>query len=183
MHHCGAKPIQTLRLTLRPLTLNDVPAMYDGLFSDPAVTEFFSWPTHTDIAQTLQDVETCIANYSRPDYYNWAIVLDGALIGEIGVSGHNEKNRNCDVYYRIASAHWGQGYMTEALRAVIDYLFCQVGFHRIVCRHDVRNAASGIVMKKCGMEYEGTFRQHRLRKDGTWGDMMQYAMLNPADLI
>ena len=182
MHHCGTQIIETPRLVLRPLKAEDAQAMFDGLFGDPAVTEFFSWPTHTDISQTEKDLAECLNNYAKPDYYNWAIAYQGQLIGEIGVSSQNEKNRNCDLYYRIVQAQWGKGFMTEALQAVIDYLFDKVGFHRIVARHDVLNGASGAVLRKSGMECEGTFRSHRLRKDGSWGDMKQYSIINPKDL-
>lgn len=67
--------------------------------------------------------------------------------------------------------------MTEALRAVIDYLFRDVGLYRIEAKHDAANPASGKVMLHVGMVHEGTLRQASMRKDGTRGDLELYSIL------
>lgn len=58
--------------------------------------------------------------------------------------------------------------MTEAMSAVIAYLFDEVNMHRILTKHDVENPASGKVMQKCGMKHEGIFRRYYLHSDGTY---------------
>ena len=68
--------------------------------------------------------------------------------------------------------------MTEALSAVMDYLFDTVGFHRISLRHDIQNPASGRVMQKCGMRLEGITRGERKRADGSWADICNYGLLS-----
>ena len=67
--------------------------------------------------------------------------------------------------------------MTEALTAVIRYLFDEVKMHRILAKHDVDNPASGKVMQKCGMKREGIFRQYYLHEDGTYSDSVLYSIL------
>lgn len=67
--------------------------------------------------------------------------------------------------------------MTEALSAVLHYLFMEVGYHRIYAKHDVENVASGKVMKKCNMIYEGRLREQYLRYDGTYSDALIYSIL------
>ena len=56
--------------------------------------------------------------------------------------------------------------MSEALGAVIDFLFDEVGVNRVESRHDPRNPNSGAVMKKCGMKFEGTLRQSDRNNQG-----------------
>jgi ribosomal-protein-alanine N-acetyltransferase len=70
------------------------------------------------------------------------------------------------------------GIMTEALLAVMDFLFSEVGMHRIAAFHDEQNDASGRVMQKAGMVYEGKLREDRMRKDGTYSDMCIYGILD-----
>jgi len=67
--------------------------------------------------------------------------------------------------------------MTEALKKVMSFLFVQVGFRRIILRHDVINPASGRVMQKAGLKAEGCHRQEIRRKDGSYADIIQYAAL------
>ena len=56
--------------------------------------------------------------------------------------------------------------MSEALKAVIDYMFDEVGMNRVEARHDTNNPNSGAVMRKCGMKYEGTLRQSDRNNQG-----------------
>lgn len=67
--------------------------------------------------------------------------------------------------------------MSESLKAVIHYLFSEVGFNRIVAKHDTNNAVSGKVMLKSGMKYEGTLRQVEIRDNKDFYDLAVYAIL------
>ena len=68
--------------------------------------------------------------------------------------------------YCLGRAWWHRGIMSEALKAVIDFFFDEVGANRIESRHDPRNPHSGMVMKKCGMVYEGTLRRSDVNNRG-----------------
>lgn len=61
--------------------------------------------------------------------------------------------------YCIGSPWWHQGYTSEAFKALIPFFFEEVGVNRIESSHDPNNPNSGLVMKKCGLKYEGTLRQ------------------------
>ena len=102
-----------------------------------------------------------IAEYEKPDYYQWAIELRelGEPIGSISVVGQNERVEMAHIGYCIGKPWWHRGYTSEALAAVIRYLFREVGVNRIETVHDPENPHSGGVMRKCGMHYEGTLRQ------------------------
>ena len=99
--------------------------------------------------------------------YNWAIELKSTneAIGAISIVELDEASEACEVGYCISSRYWNEGFTSEAFKAVIDYLFKEVHINRIAARHDVDNPASGKVMKKCGLTYEGTLRESKKIKD------------------
>ena len=179
MIHCGTQKIETERLILRPFAVKDAQAMYRNWASDDEVTRFLTWPTHpsADVTQGLLEIWT--ADYVKPEHYQWAIVpkdKDDEPIGSIAVVQMNEQIRMAHIGYCIGRKWWHQGIMTEALQAVMDFLFDEVGFERIEARHDPRNPHSGGVMKKCGMQYEGTLRKADWNNQGIC-DVACYAML------
>ncbi|KXT71728.1 acetyltransferase, GNAT family [Streptococcus gordonii] len=82
----------------------------------------------------------------------------------------------CEVGYILSKDYWGQGLMTEALKAVLNYLLQDAGFNRVTARFVTANPASGRVMSKAGMSYEGTFRQVVFHK-GQVKDFSVYGIL------
>ena len=76
----------------------------------------------------------------------------------------------------VARKHWGKGFATEALQAVLAFGFETIGLQRIEGNHFIRNPASGRVMEKCGMRQEGICRQH-VHKNGGYEDMVLRAIL------
>lgn len=161
MNHIGTQIIETERLILRPFVMADAKAMFENWASDPEVTKYVTWSAHSSIEITRMVLGDWICSYASPDSYKWGIVLKGEnkLIGNISVIHINENVDACEIGYCMGRNWWGCGIMTEALRAVIDHLFENVGFNRISARHDPRNVGSGKVMQKAGMTYEGTLRQ------------------------
>ena len=161
MHHCGTRTIETKRLILRRFAPEDAGAAFRNWMSDPAVTEFLTWQPHPDPEHTAELLRRWIAAYEKPDYYQWAIELRelGEPIGSISVVGQNERVEMAHIGYCIGKPWWHRGYTSEALAAVIRYLFREVGVNRIETVHDPENPHSGGVMRKCGMHYEGTLRQ------------------------
>lgn len=73
--------------------------------------------------------------------------------------------------------------ISEALGAVMNYLFHEIGIHRIMGKHDIQNPASGKVMLNCNMTYEGTLREYYLRHDGTYSDALVYSILKDEFLL
>lgn len=152
--------------------------MYKNWASDPEVTKFLTWPTHPSVEVSRKINASWVASYEKPDYYLWAIVPKelGEPIGSISVVRMNEKAESMEVGYAISRKYWGQGIMTEAFTAVIRYLFEEVGILRVSSRHDPNNPASGKVMQKCGLKYEGTLRQSDWNNQGIC-DTAHYSIL------
>ena len=178
MIHLGTKRIETDRLILRQFRLDDAQAMFCNWASDEKVTQYMTWPTYESKETADMILTQWTASYADPGFYQWAIELKklGQPIGSISVVAWNKKVSSAHIGYCIGSRWWNQGIMTEALQAVIDYLFDEAGFNRVEAMHDVNNPASGAVMRKCGMKYEGTFRQYIRTTQGIC-DASMYALL------
>lgn len=179
MNHTGTKNLETDRLVLRRFRLEDAEAMYKNWACDPEVTRFLTWPPHESVETSRAILRDWVDGYTREDCYQWAVVLrekGDEPIGSIGVVHMNEKIEMAHVGYCIGRPWWRRGITSEALGAVIDYLFNQAGFRRIEARHDARNPYSGKVMEKCGMRYEGVLRQADWNNQGVC-DVCYYGLL------
>lgn len=177
LKHQGTKTIQTSRLILRKACMADAEPMFRNWASDPEVTRYLTWPPHGDLAVSQRVLTGWITESEKPDYYQWLIVWKelGQPIGSISVVRLQEETGEAEVGYCIGKAWWHRGIMTEALEAVLRFLMQEVGFSRVVARHDVRNPHSGAVMKKCGMVYEGTALRSDRNNQGLC-DICTYAL-------
>lgn len=178
LSHKGTKVIRTNRLLLRKYRLSDKEDMFRNYANDERVTKFLSWKEYEKPEDILPFLEMVIQDYERISTYHWAIEFEGEMIGSISVMSVDDLRNNCEVGYCIGYDYWNKGITSEAVAAVIKFLFEEVGMHRILAKHDVENPASGEVMKKCGMTYEGRFREYYLRHDGTYSDALVYGIVN-----
>ncbi len=175
MKHTGTVPLETERLILRQFTLNDAQQAFDNWMSREQVTRYMTWPPYQNTDDVKAYIQSVIAAYENPDTYYWAIEEKsvGQVIGSISVIWLNEEVASAEVGYCLSNDFWGRGYMPEALRAVIRYLFETVGLNRVQAGHDVNNPNSGRVMEKCGMRYEGTMRQASRNNQGVCDTVMR----------
>lgn len=175
--HKGTQAIHTERLILRKFTVDDVKSMFENWANDKRVTEFLTWEPHGSLKVTQEIVTNWVKEYESESNYNWAIELNGKIIGSIGVVSLSEKDEAAELGYCSAFECWGQGLMTEAVRAVIGFLFFQVNVNRIVIEHAVKNPASGRVAQKCGFTHEGIMREAYKSPQGEFWDISKYAVL------
>lgn len=179
MKHLGTVKIETDRLILRRFTMNDALAMFDNYASDPLVTRYLTWPTHTDVEDSKKVLTRFTSMYINEEYYFWAIVPknnEDKPIGGISVVEKHDNIGMVEIGYCIGRKWWHQGITSEALNAVIHFFFCEAGANRVEAKHDPRNPNSGKVMMKCGMKYEGTNRQADKNNQGIC-DVSRYAIL------
>lgn len=174
----GTVTLETARLVLRRFTMKDAEASFNNWMSDKNVTRFLTWQPYETIGYARGTIARWIYAYNNENFYQWAIVLKetSACIGSVHAITVDEKAAYMRVGYCLGSKWWGQGIMTEALNAVIRFLFEEVGANRIEARHDPANPASGEVMKKCGMRYEATLRQAAWSNAGIY-DTAIYSIL------
>ncbi|MDP4220594.1 MAG: GNAT family protein [Bacteroidota bacterium] len=170
--------IETERLILRPLTLEDAEAVYT-YGSDPEVTKNVSFDTHKSIEDSITFLRKILDSYSKGiDPASLGIVTKASsnLIGTIGYLNWNADQKRIEIGYAIAQPYWNKGYVSEAARALIDYLFRNSELERIeaICR--VPNVGSARVMEKAGMTFEGILRKRVFFK-GELHDMKMYSLL------
>lgn len=178
MNQSGTQRIETHRLILRPFREEDAQDMYDNWASDPEVTRFLTWPTHTGVEVSRAVLKSWISRYADGGYFNWAIEWKekGAVIGNISVVRFTEETESAEIGYCMSRAYWGRGIMPEALRAVTDYLFDTAGVNRVTACHDANNPKSGRVMQKAGLKFEGIMRGAGKNNTGIC-DEVRYGLL------
>lgn len=180
--HCGTIKLETERLLLRRFKRGDAQAMFDNWASDPEVAAYITWPPAKSVADVMQTLDNWIGDYAKPDYYQWAITIKGSdePIGSIGAVDKNDGIRMVHIGYCIGRPWQNKGYMTEALSFLIRFFIDDIHYNRVEARHDPRNVASGRVMQKAGMAFEGIKRQADWNNQGLC-DSAMYAILK-ADL-
>jgi len=168
--------IRTLRLVLRPFSAADAPDV-QRLAGAPEVagaTLNIPHPYEDGMAEAW--IATLAPAFTNLDMAAFAIALpDGRLIGAISLR-LEPRHRRAELGYWIGVPFWGHGYATEAAQAIVEYGFQTLALNRIHATHLLRNPASGKVMDKIGMRYEGIHRQH-VWKDGQFEDLVRYAIL------
>lgn len=179
LKHTGTKIIETQRLILRQFKEKDTSDMFNNWASDDEVTRYLSWQTHSDIEVSKEILKKMIDEYNSEENYNWAIEIkeNGSVVGSIALMNSDNNIENCEIGYCISKDFWNKGIMTEAFSALISFAFKEVGFERITGRHHVDNIASGRVMEKCGLKYEGTLRKIHKINTGSLVDCKYYSIL------
>jgi [ribosomal protein S5]-alanine N-acetyltransferase len=169
--------LQTARLVLRPLRLEDAPDYFE-FSSDPEVVRFLSRPPHSTVDEARQRVAEILAPELLDAHKRWAIVPVGStkMIGSCALHLEAEVHRRAEISYLLNRAYWGHGYMPEAVRALLEYGFQERELNRIDAMCVAANEASERVMQKVGMRYEGTLRQYLFTRGQFW-DMKLYSIL------
>ncbi len=169
--------LETPRLILRRLEMRDAPDLFD-YSRDPQVAKHVLWDAQTSVSEARAYVRYMLRRYRAGEPASWGIEEKetGHVVGTIGYMWYQRDNNACEVGYSLARRRWNRGYMTEALAEVLRFSFEELGVHRVEAQHEVENAASGAVMRKCGMRKEGTLRG-RLYNKGRYVDVDLYAML------
>ncbi len=176
LEHKGSIDIKTDRLLLRKFQIGDSEEIFAAWTSDERVAKYTSWYAHKNIEDTKAYVGYMASKTELSDY-NWIIELDSKIIGSISVCYSDDRLEIAGIGYVLGYEYWGKGYMTEAVKAVISFLFNDVNYRKIIAGCDSENIASSKDMEKAGMKREAVLREHIQRKDGTWGDDFQYGLL------
>jgi RimJ/RimL family protein N-acetyltransferase len=169
--------LETPRLRMRPWAEADIPELLPliGAKEVAATTLRIPHPyTHDDAVAFLRHCREVNEEGLGP---RLAIVRreDARLCGGIGLVTDSQ-HQHAELGYWIGVPYWGQGYATEAARAMVDYGFKQLKLHRIFASHFPHNPASARVLQKIGMKHEGSLREHIYKWDKFY-DMVIYGIL------
>ena len=167
----------TTRLRLDALRPGDADALF-ACRADPAVARFQGWrPADLAAMSEFIDAQAATADLSG-GWRQRAIRLrgDGMLIGDLGIHLPERAEDSVEFGISIAPAHQGRGYASEAVQAVFERVFGQLGRHRIHASVDPRNLASMAMLRALGMRQEAHHRES-LWLHGEWVDDVIFAML------
>ena len=144
--------IETERLILRPLTIDDAEAEFVWL-SDPVVNRYMPYNLYTNIADVVTWLQTAMAAENEL-HFGFVRKADGLLIGA-GSIGPDESTPDAWCFgYNFRRDVWNQGYATEATKAMIDLARREYGIRIFTANHAKDNPASGRVMEKCGLHFD-----------------------------
>jgi RimJ/RimL family protein N-acetyltransferase len=171
------KPVvHTQRLTMRPFALGDA-AVVQRLAGDPEVAlTTLSIPHPYEDGMAEQWISNHEASWEAKQSLTLAMTNESeGVVGATNLALNMDHQRG-EIGFWIGHEYWNRGYATEATAALIDFGFGELNLNRIQGRHFPRNAASGRVMQKAGMKYEGLLRQHHLVR-GEFEDVAFYSIL------
>ncbi|MFC6081753.1 GNAT family N-acetyltransferase [Sphaerisporangium aureirubrum] len=168
--------LSTARLTIRRFHARDAAALAEYR-SDVEVARYQAW----DAPFPLERARVLVASFAsgdpcEPGWFQYAIDLNGALIGDIGVKLHQNRLQ-AKIGYTLAAPHQGRGYATEALTAFLRHLFTERRLHRVSAACDSRNHRSARLLERLGFRREGLRRKHIWIK-GEWTDDLLYGLLS-----
>ncbi|WP_276540977.1 GNAT family N-acetyltransferase [Salipaludibacillus agaradhaerens] len=169
--------LTTDRLMLRKITEEDAEDMF-YYASDEEVSRYVTWDTHPSLKETKAFIDHILIKYENNELAPWGIVLKetNKLIGTIDFVTWTPAHRVAEIGYALSRKYWGDGIMTEAMKAVVKFGFQSMDLMRIEAKCFDINRGSARVMEKVGMRYEGTMRQAMIVK-GKPRNLLLYAIL------
>ena len=150
--------IQTQRLTLRPITLNDLNEIH-RLHILPETDEFNALGIPKDLDETKGVITPWVTANNQKEVSNYTFAIlhqkTGGFMGLFGLRLGAKKYKRAEIWYKFHKDEWGNGYATEAVKAVLNYGFNTLKLHRIEAGCAVDNIGSAKVLEKSGMIKEG----------------------------
>ena len=169
--------LETERLILRPFELSDAPRvkLLAGDHDIAVMTLNVPHPYEEGLAEKWIGCHPERFEKGQEAVFAITLKAGGELIGAVGLILDLDHER-AELGYWIGKPYWGHGYCTEAVRVVLRYGFMAFRLNRVHASHFQHNPASGRVMQKLGMKYEGRLRQH-VKKWGQFVDNELYSIL------
>ena len=173
--------METARLVLRRFEIDDVPDLIQLLSSaDPMIRRVIGVDPTADAIHGYWGAMRLLSAFSDPEWYSLLIELrsDSRVVGTIGygVQVIDPAHKQGSIGWSLHPEVRGQGLVTEVGLALLEFLFCELGLHRVSARTGADNRASWRVMERLGMRREAYYREsHTL--DGEWRDEVVYALL------
>ena len=178
LNPCNTEEIETDRLLLRRFAYEDAKSMLSNWAGDDCIQHMYGEPSYKTIDAVRNLLDKYIEGYNDDYYFRWAVIEkeSGECIGQIAYFLVDGNNHFGEIEYCIGTAFQGRGYASEATRAVIDYGFDKIGFHKVQICVRPSNIPSRRVIEKCGFIYEGTLRDY-FYIDGKYEDRMYFSII------
>jgi [ribosomal protein S5]-alanine N-acetyltransferase len=141
--------IRTARLLLRKPRATDAVQMFTAYAQDPVVTRYLMWRPHGNIAETRAVIDRFLVEWEKQQAFCWFLFNNDTaeMIGSIAarpeIDGFN-------LGFLLARPYWGNGYMPEAIAAVVEWAFTEPRVSRVSAVCDMANHASARALEKAG---------------------------------
>lgn len=173
--------IKTERLLLRPISIGDAGDLWRYM-SDPLISEKMSWAPHSNINETVSFIQNCIASLNKQTAIHFVVIYDNRIIGLFSLISIIRAHRSliydkAEIAYWVGTEHSGNGFMTEAGKAVLRYGFDSFKLNKIIVGHHHGNEASKRLIKRLGFSYTHT-EKRAFKKMGEWIDVDYYSLEN-----
>ncbi|MBC7670618.1 GNAT family N-acetyltransferase [Caulobacter sp. DWR2-3-1b2] len=169
--------LETERLTLAPLTVEDAPYVYPFM-SDPEVMAHWDRAAIEDPDEVKAAVAGQVAEMADRTGLYWAIrhTHSGAFLGYCELVDLDWRHYRGELGFIVARAGWGQGFATEAAAALLAHCASPLGLKRMIARTHVGDIRSEKVLRKLGFEEEGYLKGH-VDRDGERRDCRLFGLL------
>jgi [ribosomal protein S5]-alanine N-acetyltransferase len=171
--------LTTQRLCLRETTLADAPALFE-IRSNEQVMKYVGRPRPNSVADIEKLIMQIKENKERGEGILWAITplhQPENYLGNICYWRIDKDNHRAELGYLLHPDHWNKGYVTEAIKTVLEYGFEQMHLHSAEAQLDPANEASAMVLKKNGFVQEALFKENHFY-NGKYGDTAVYGIVN-----
>ena len=170
--------LSTDRLILRPLTESDAPDLFQ-IYAHPEVMRYWASPPWTVMEQARQRIVRSQEAFATGSDLQFGMERrnDHTLLGTCSVFSFNKPSRRAEMGYALGRPFWGNGYMNEALHALLDYAFHTLNLHRLEADIDPRNLASAKTLERLGFQKEGHLRERWIVNDEI-SDTVFYGLLD-----
>ena len=169
--------LHTRRLNLRQIVRADAPALF-SIHSDVDWMRWYGVDPITSLVEAEHLADLFAGWFTAGTGFRWALVRrqDRRLIGTCGLFRWNKSWRNCVIGYEIQRDHHGQGYMREAVAAVLNFGFDVMSLHRVQAETHPDNVASIGLATRLGFRFEGVHREQAYW-NGHFHDLNCYSLL------
>lgn len=169
MKHYGTISLSGKRIKLRRIRESDAVAIYNSFINQEEYL-YYANKKRRSLEEQKISLIGIDKKYEKLDYYNWVITLNEVIIGSINCHINSD---NGMINYALDNRYVNNGYMTEALGLVLDYLLNYVKLNKVECGCVVENIKSKKVIEKNNMKYYGILKSEVLLEDG-FHDMYLY---------
>ena len=148
------KQFETKRLQLRKPLLSDAVPIFEQYAQDEEVTKYLTWQPHKNLKETKEFLRRCVNVWKEGTAFPWSIIRksDQQFLGMIEIVSVDHSGLN--VGYVLAKKYWGQGLMSETLRAILEYGFSTLKFSKIEAHTYTANMRAKHLLEKLGFQVE-----------------------------
>jgi ribosomal-protein-alanine N-acetyltransferase len=156
------KSFETSRLVLREPRPEDALAIFQSYSQDPLVTRYLVWKPNGSLAETEAFIAASMQARANGDRYPYVVALKDAEHIPLGMFDAKINQHIVDIGYVLARAHWGNGYMPEAVRFFTEAALALPPYYRVQAYCDVENGPSARTLEKAGFLREARVERHTL---------------------